>query len=55
MENTDFDVASANPTFKKLTAKGLTLTKYFGCAHPFQENYMCSTRGNIWRLNSDDF
>jgi acid phosphatase len=55
MENTDFNVAQANPTFQKLAKEGIALSEYYGCAHPSEENYLCSCTGDIWGLNSDNF
>ena len=50
----DYDTVTANPGFQKLMPQGITLTRSHGCAHPSEENYLCSTTGETWGLNSDD-
>lgn len=55
MENTDFDLAAGDPNMKRLAAKGLTLTNYFGTTHPSEPNYCAIYGGDNFGMDNDNF
>jgi len=56
LENTDFDMAAADPSLSWLATQGITLTNYLAITHPSQPNYIASVGGSthwvIWDLFS---
>ncbi|TVY45515.1 Phosphate-repressible acid phosphatase [Lachnellula subtilissima] len=56
LENTDFDMASADPNLQWIASQGITLTNYKAITHPSQPNYIASVGGSthsvIWDLYS---
>ncbi|TVY47873.1 Phosphate-repressible acid phosphatase [Lachnellula occidentalis] len=59
LENTDFDMASADPNLHWIASQGITLTNYKAITHPSQPNYIASVGGSthsvIWDLYSRIF
>jgi len=54
-ENTDYDMAAADPNFQYFAKKGITLTNNFAVTHPSEPNYMAAVGGEYFGLNGDPF
>ncbi|TVY82471.1 Acid phosphatase [Lachnellula suecica] len=54
-ENTDYDMAAADPNFQFFAKKGITLSNNFAVTHPSEPNYMAAVGGDYFGLNDDDF
>ncbi|TVY38918.1 Phosphate-repressible acid phosphatase [Lachnellula occidentalis] len=54
-ENTDFDMAAADPNFQFFAKKGITLLNNFAVTHPSEPNYMASVGGDYFGLDGDPF
>ncbi|RDW88128.1 acid phosphatase phoa-1 [Coleophoma cylindrospora] len=54
-ENTDYDMAAADPNFKFFAEKGITLANNFGLTHPSEPNYMAAVGGDYFGLDGDPF
>ncbi|RDW60714.1 acid phosphatase phoa-2 [Coleophoma cylindrospora] len=54
LENTDYDLAAADPNMQAIAAQGITLTNYKAITHPSQPNYIAAVGGQtnwvIWDL-----
>ncbi|KAL2069569.1 hypothetical protein VTL71DRAFT_14248 [Oculimacula yallundae] len=51
LENTDFDMAAADPSLAWIAKQGITLTNYRALTHPSQPNYIASVGGSLhWVL-----
>ena len=44
-ENTDYDMAAADPNFAFFAKKGITLENFFAVTHPSEPNYMAVVGG----------
>jgi acid phosphatase len=44
-ENTDYDMAAADPNFAFFAKKGITLSNLFAVTHPSEPNYMAAVGG----------
>jgi acid phosphatase len=44
-ENTDYDMAAADPNFAFFAQKGITLSNLFSVTHPSEPNYMAVVGG----------
>jgi acid phosphatase len=51
----EFDKASADPNLAWLASQGITLTNYFGVAHPSQPNYVAAAGGDTFGFDADFF
>ncbi|PQE12836.1 acid phosphatase protein [Rutstroemia sp. NJR-2017a BBW] len=54
-ENTDYDMAAADPNFQFFAEKGITLQNLFGVTHPSEPNYMAAVGGDYFGLDGDAF
>ncbi|CAG8978381.1 hypothetical protein HYALB_00010400 [Hymenoscyphus albidus] len=54
-ENTDYDMAAADPNFQFFAKKGITLRNKFAVTHPSEPNYMAAVGGEYFGLDSDPF
>lgn len=54
-ENTDFDLAAADPNFTFFAEKGIVLENLFSVTHPSEPNYMATFGGDMFGLDDDDF
>jgi acid phosphatase len=54
-ENTDFDLAAADPNFQFFAQKGITLENLFSVTHPSEPNYMATFGGDYFGLDGDPF
>ncbi|KAL3421338.1 phosphoesterase [Phlyctema vagabunda] len=54
-ENTDYDMAAADPNFQFFAKKGITLSNNFAVTHPSEPNYMAAVGGDYFGLNGDPF
>lgn len=54
-ENTDFDMAAADPNFAFFAEQGLVLENMFSVTHPSEPNYMAAFGGDYFGLDGDDF
>ncbi|TVY22668.1 putative acid phosphatase [Lachnellula hyalina] len=54
-ENTDFDMAAADPNFQFFAEKGITLTNNLALTHPSEPNYMAAVGGDYFGLDGDPF
>ncbi|TVY86527.1 putative acid phosphatase [Lachnellula willkommii] len=54
-ENTDFDMAAADPNFQFFAKQGITLLNNFALTHPSEPNYMASVGGDYFGLDGDPF
>ncbi|KAF4628201.1 hypothetical protein G7Y89_g9949 [Cudoniella acicularis] len=54
-ENTDYDMAAADPNFAFFAKKGITLSNLCAVTHPSEPNYMAAVGGDYFGLNSDPF
>ncbi|KAH7883977.1 phosphoesterase family-domain-containing protein [Phlebopus sp. FC_14] len=55
IENTDYASAASSPVFQNLSAKGITLSSFYGVTHPSQPNYLAAIGGDFWGLAGDQF
>lgn len=46
-ENTDYDMAAADPNFQFFAKKGITLSNLFAVTHPSEPNYMAAVGGYV--------
>ncbi|KAF8955930.1 hypothetical protein BGZ46_002509 [Entomortierella lignicola] len=53
LENTDYSLASTDPSFQALMPQGVLLSNYHGLAHPSQPNYIASIGGDMFGVTSD--
>ncbi|KAH6670024.1 acid phosphatase [Halenospora varia] len=54
-ENTDYDMAAADPNFQFFAKKGITLSNILAVTHPSEPNYMAAVGGDYFGLNGDPF
>lgn len=54
-ENTDYDMAAADPNFKYFAEKGQVLENLFCVTHPSEPNYMATAGGDYFGLDGDPF
>ncbi|KAG0647880.1 Phosphate-repressible acid phosphatase [Hyphodiscus hymeniophilus] len=54
-ENTDYDMAAADPNFAFFAKKGITLENLFAITHPSEPNYMAVAGGDNFGLDGDIF
>jgi len=54
-ENTDFDLAAADPNFAFFAEKGVVLENLFSVTHPSEPNYMAVMGGDYFGLDGDQF
>jgi len=54
-ENTDYDMAAADPNFQFFAQKGLTLSGLMAQTHPSEPNYMAAVGGDYFGLDGDPF
>jgi len=54
-ENTDFDMAAADPNFAFFAEKGVVLENLFSVTHPSEPNYMATMGGDYYGLDGDPF
>ncbi|KAH8674306.1 acid phosphatase [Xylariales sp. PMI_506] len=55
LENTDYDLAAADPNLAWLAERGITLTGYHAVTHPSEPNYVASHGGDYFGMDNDDF
>ncbi|KKY18035.1 putative acid phosphatase [Phaeomoniella chlamydospora] len=55
LENTDYDMAVADPNLAWLATKGITLSNYFGTTHPSEPNYAAAISGDNFGMDNDNF
>ncbi|CZR53774.1 related to acid phosphatase Pho610 [Phialocephala subalpina] len=54
-ENTDYDLAAADPNFQFFAKKGITLSQNYAVTHPSEPNYMAAIGGDYFGLDGDPF
>ncbi|KAH8820550.1 acid phosphatase [Xylogone sp. PMI_703] len=54
-ENTDYELAAADPNFQFFAKKGITLSNLMAVTHPSEPNYMAAFGGDYFGLNGDAF
>ncbi|PSS18502.1 hypothetical protein M430DRAFT_19095 [Amorphotheca resinae ATCC 22711] len=55
LENTDYDMAAADPNMQWIASQGITLTNYEAITHPSQPNYIAAVGGSTHGFTSDNF
>lgn len=55
LENTDYEMASGDPSLAWLATQGITLSNYLAITHPSQPNYVAAVGGNTHWVLGDWF